>query len=261
MKFYIAVDCEGGACGVGSPGGSLNASPNLDYACLQITREANAAVEALFDLGAEQVIVWDNHSSGVNLTYDLLDERCDIALGQFPKRFPGLDSSFDGLLFIGYHAMDNTPDAVMCHTFSSDAIQWMKVNDREVGELAMDASIAGERGVPPIFVSSDDKGVAEATSFFPGITTVQTKQAFGWNAAISKHPKRVLREIYSGTQQAVQALKQAAPPLFRFPEPFEYEIRFKRIDSVEQALKQNPNWVRTDAHSVRQEIQKMSDIF
>lgn len=40
------------------------------------------AVRALFDEGADEVIVWDNHGSGVNLDYDLLDARCRIALGQ-----------------------------------------------------------------------------------------------------------------------------------------------------------------------------------
>ncbi len=54
-KYYVAVDCEGVACGVGSPGGSLNASRNLDFVRLQATREADAAARALFDSGAERV--------------------------------------------------------------------------------------------------------------------------------------------------------------------------------------------------------------
>ena len=42
MKFIVAVDCEGVACGVGSPGASLNESRNLEFAKLQATREADA---------------------------------------------------------------------------------------------------------------------------------------------------------------------------------------------------------------------------
>ena len=75
MRFAIAVDCEGVACGVGSPGASLNSSRNLEFAKLQATREASAAARGLFDAGAEQVIVWDNHNGSLNLSYDDLDER------------------------------------------------------------------------------------------------------------------------------------------------------------------------------------------
>ena len=53
MKFVVAVDCEGVACGVGSPGASLNSSRNLEFAKLQATREADAAVRGLFEAGAE----------------------------------------------------------------------------------------------------------------------------------------------------------------------------------------------------------------
>ena len=47
MKFAIGVDCEGVACGVGSPGASLNSSRNLEFALLQATREADAAARGI----------------------------------------------------------------------------------------------------------------------------------------------------------------------------------------------------------------------
>ena len=46
MKFYIAVDCEGPACVVGEPGKGLGSGENYRFACLQATREANAAARA-----------------------------------------------------------------------------------------------------------------------------------------------------------------------------------------------------------------------
>ena len=49
----------------------------------------------------------------------MLDERCDIALGVgFEHRFLGMDESFEGVAFVGYHAMDKTIDGVMCRSFS-----------------------------------------------------------------------------------------------------------------------------------------------
>src|SRR5947199_4301719 len=118
MKFAISVDAEGPACVVGAPGGTLNDSKNLAFALRQATREADAAARALFDSGATQVIVVDAHGGGVNLHYEQLDKRCDIVLGSnYEKRLPGLTSEFAGLLLVGYHAMDNTPNAVIAHTF------------------------------------------------------------------------------------------------------------------------------------------------
>ena len=95
MKFVVAVDCEGVACAVGTAGSSLGSSPNLEFVRRQATREAAAAARGLFAAGADQVIVWDNHGGSLNLDYDALDERCDVALGTgFEHRFPGLDGSF-----------------------------------------------------------------------------------------------------------------------------------------------------------------------
>lgn len=260
MKFIVAVDCEGVACGVGSPGASLNESRNLEFAKLQATREADAAARGLFAAGAEQVIVWDNHNGSLNLHYDLLDRRCDIALGVgFEHRFPGLDESFAGVAFVGYHAMDNTIDAAMCHSFSSGAYQYIKVNGREVGELGIDAAVAGEMGVPPVFVASDDKGVAEAEAFFPGIGAVTTKKALGWNAAISKHPQRVIDEIYEAVQAAAARCAEMAP--FCFETPLELEIRFKRIERAEAASRGLKRGERVDPYTVRWRLGSLAEYY
>ena len=260
MKFVVAVDCEGVACGVGSPNASLNSSPNLAFAQLQATREADAAVRGLFEAGAEQVIVWDNHGGSLNLNYDLLDERCDIALGKgFEHRFPGMDDSFDGVAFVGYHAMDNTIDGVMCHTFSSKTNQWIKINGQEVGEMAIDGAVAGELGVPVIFTSSDDKGTAEAERFFPGVVTVTTKQALGWNGAVSKHPKRAIAEIYEAVQTAVTKRDEITP--FTFDSPLEMEVRYKRLESAESASRGYNAAERVDAYTVRRKLQSITDYY
>jgi len=238
----------------------LNSSRNLEFAKLQATREADAAVRGLFEAGAEQVIVWDNHNGSLNLNYDLLDERCDIALGVgFEHRFPGMDESFGGVAFVGYHAMDNTIDGVMCHTFSSKTYQWMKINGQEVGEMAIDGGVAGERGVPVIFTSSDDKGTAEAERFFPGVETVTTKQAMGWNCAVSKHPKRAINEIYETIQKAVPKRKEIDP--FIFASPLEMEVRYKRIESAQSASRGFNGAERVDPYTVRRTLQSIQNYY
>ena len=259
MKFLIGVDLEGLACVVGSGGGSLNSSPNFEFAKLQGAREADAAARGLFDGGATQVIVWDNHGGSLNLNYDLIDKRCDILLGTNFKRVPVLDESFAGIGFVGYHAMDNTPEAVIAHTFSSANFQWIKLNGKEVGEMAIDAAIAGSMGVPAVFCASDDKGVAEAKRFFPGIEAVATKQSLSWNGALSKHPVRACEEIYAGAKRAAQRVKEIKP--FQMPGPYTLEIRHKRIENADALVRNTGGWERVDAYTVKKTIQSLRDYF
>ncbi len=259
MKFIIGVDLEGLACVVGAPGGTLNDSRNFEFARLQGAREADAAARGLFDGGATQVIIWDNHGGSPNLNYDLLDKRCDIALGANFKRVPGLDDSFSGIGFVGYHAMDNTSEAVIAHTFSSATFQWMKINGQEVGEMAIDAAIAGSMGVPPVLCASDDKGVAEAKRFFPGIETVTTKQSLSWNGAISKHPARACEEIHAAAKRAAQRCKEMKP--FTLKGPYDLEIRYKRIENADALVRNTGAWERVDAYTVKKTIDSLRDYF
>jgi D-amino peptidase len=260
VKFIVAVDCEGVAGAVGAPGGTLNSSPNWEFARLQATREADAAARGLFAGGATQVIIWDNHGGGVNLHYDQLDERCDIALGSgFAHRWPGLDQTFAGVVLVGYHAMDDTEDGVMAHSFSSATYQWMKVDGREVGEIEIDAAMAGEHGVPLVLVASDDQAVAQARHSFPDIETVITKQGLGWNAALSKHPRRCAAEIEQAAERA--AARAAGMKPFRFEGPLSFEIRFKRMDGAQAASRGLRAGTRVDPFTVRWELQRLSDYF
>ncbi len=262
-KYYIAVDCEGVACAVGTPGIGLADSENYRFACLQATREANAAARALFDVGADEVIVWDAHGSGVNLCYDELDERCRILLGAGHKgRFVGLDSGWTAVLFIGYHAMGGTKDAVLSHTFSSKTLQTYKLNGEFAGELAIDAAYAGAHGVPVLFCASDDKCVAEARRTFGPIATVEAKRSLSWNSAISRHPAAVCKDIYRTVLEAAQKGASAAP--FTLPSPLPVEIRFPRADLAAQARltdKDGKPFAFTDAFTRVGVVQSVLDLF
>jgi D-amino peptidase len=261
MKFVVSVDAEGLACVVGTPGGTLNdAKENYEFARRQGAREADAAARALFDGGASEVVIIDAHGSGVNYEYELIDKRCDIALGSGSAiRLPAVTQGCAGMLLVGYHAMDNTADAVIAHTYSSMTYQSMKVNGRECGEIAIDAAIAGSRGVPVIFLASDDKGVAEAQQFLPWATTVTTKQSLGYNVAISKHPLRVLDEIYAGVKRAVERRRDARP--FTFTSPMTVEMRYKRIENAQNRSRDHSGWERIDAYTVRKRGETIEDFF
>ena len=234
MKFVVAVDLEGVACAYGPCGSNVEGAFNVDFVRKQATKEADAAARALFDCGADEVIVWDNHGRGCSLDYDMLDERCKIAIGDtVASRFPVLNDSFSGVLFIGYHAMASNGEAVLAHTYSSVKYQYIKVNGTEFGEVGIDGAIAGEKGVPVIFVSGDDKCVAESKEILPWIETVETKQSFAFTRIISKHPKAVINEIYNGVKNAVARIDEMQ--LFKVKTPVDIEIRYQRTDMATHA--------------------------
>jgi len=233
MKFLVAVDLEGVACAYGVLGATIEDAFNIAFVRKQATLEADAAVRALFDNGAEEVIVWDNHGRGCSLDYSLIDERAQFAIGGTTgTRFPVIEG-IDGLLLIGYHAMAGTMDAALAHTFDSKRYQEIRINQQPVGEIAIDAMVAGESGVPVIFVSSDDKGVAEAKKFLPWVSTCETKKSLANTRIISKHPAAAVKDIYRGVCEAVSRMSEMQ--ICRMEGPFELELRFCRADECRNA--------------------------
>ena len=88
-KFIVAVDMEGIACAYAPRGGSVEDSFNIASVRKFATMETNAAVTALFDSGAEEVIVWNNHGRGCSLNFEDIDERALFAIGaDAVKRYP-----------------------------------------------------------------------------------------------------------------------------------------------------------------------------
>ena len=67
MKFFVCVDLEGITLAYCKYDETVSTSLNIDWVKKQATREANAAAEALFDNGATEVVIWDNHGYGCNL--------------------------------------------------------------------------------------------------------------------------------------------------------------------------------------------------
>lgn len=258
MQFIIGVDCDGPACVVGNPGHALSNSCDMPFAREQATRETDAAARALFDAGASRVVVWDNHGMGSNLVFDRLDTRCEIMLGSgFTQRFPGLDETFAGVLMIGYHAMEGTKNAVLAHTYSPDAYRAVRVNGEALGEIELDASVAGALNVPLIFLASDDYGCSEAQRYMPWIEAVVTKQGLGRNCAFSKHPAMAEEEIYAGVQKAIGRLEQMQP--LSFVRPLQVEIEFKKVQQCLKAGIRRKNARIAGAKTLRMTLQSMLD--
>src|SRR5205823_9023175 len=126
----------------------------------------NAAINGVFEGGADEVVVSDGHWHGRNILLEDLDRRARLNSGS-PSPFSMMQSiddtpTPDAVLLVGYHAMAGTKKGVMDHTWSDTSIRSVFLNDRQVGEIGLNAALAGEYHAPVIAFTGDQHAGAEA---------------------------------------------------------------------------------------------------
>ena len=144
-----------------------------------------AVVRGLRDGGATEILVLDGHGNQAVIPH-LMEPGAKYLTGlPRPPGLHGLDETYAGLVFVGYHAMMGTPDGVLHHTQSSKSENRYWYNGVESGELAQCAAIAAHFGVPPILVTGDEAVCREAKQFFgDACVTVAVKQGVARESAI-----------------------------------------------------------------------------
>src|SRR5712692_3182898 len=181
LKVYISADMEG--IGGVSTWQIQAGSQGREYEKFRklMTQEVNAAIAGAYDAGATEVLVSDSHADGQNIDVELLDPRAKL-IRAWPRplvMMQGVDSACDAVVFIGYHASEGQPAAILAHTMSSRRIFEIKLNGTGVPEAAFNAAIAGEFGVPVVLLSGDQTIGEEARRLLGPIETVAVKQGHG----------------------------------------------------------------------------------
>src|SRR3989440_3146433 len=152
MRVYISVDMEGIA-GVVHESQTDPTTPAFaaEYGRFRrlMTAEANAAVEGALAAGATRVLVNDSHWFMRNLLAEELHQAAELVSGDPKPRsmVQDIDGGFDAALFIGYHARAGTRNAILDHTYA-DRIHDVRLNGKPVGELGLNAALAGGAGGP-----------------------------------------------------------------------------------------------------------------
>lgn len=125
---------------------------------------------------------------------------------------------------IGQHAKSGNRRAGLSHTYSR-RIDRIEVNGVEVGEILLNAALAGELGVPTVFVSGDDEALKEAREYLTGIRTVQTKVSHSLTCSLSRSPQVVCDEIRIEVEKAVADSHRVRP--FVFESPVRMRVRYR----------------------------------
>ncbi|MFE7125550.1 M55 family metallopeptidase [Streptomyces sp. NPDC057617] len=208
MNVLISVDMEG-ISGIVHPTETNPDRYDYERGRALMTAEANAVIAGVLEAEpTAAVLVADAHGPFRNLLPEELDRRARLVRGK-PRplgMLGGLDEHTDAAMFIGYHARAGGGPAVLAHTMS-DSILDVRVAGRSLGEIGLNAAMAGYLGVPVVLLSGDDSACAELTDLVPSALTVAVKQALGQAAAIALHPEEARERL---RQAAAEAITQRA---------------------------------------------------
>jgi D-amino peptidase len=249
LKVYISVDMEG----IGGVVTDHQLGPEgFEYQRFRefMTAEAVTAVTAAKEAGATEILVSDSHGNMENLLIEKFPTDLRIIRGR-PRQLgmmAGIDSTFNAVLFIGYHASTNNPHGVRAHTFSSATLTRIAINGKEMTEGSWNAAIAGHFGVPVIMISGDDAVVAEVRSQIGQIEGAVVKNNLGFHSANTLTPQASQQLIADKIKAALGRLGEFKP--FKVASPVTLDVTFKHYQPAE-VLAYLPGVERLDAHSIR----------
>jgi D-amino peptidase len=249
LKIYISADMEGV---VGVVTADQLTPQGFEYARFRefMTAEVRAAAEAAFEAGATEVVVSDSHGNGENLLIEKLPKNVTV-VRSWPRplmMMEGIDETFDGAIFIGYHSSTTNPSGVRAHTISSARLADVRLNGTSMPEAGINAAIAGRFNVPVIMISGDDAIVKEATNLLGNIEGATVKWAVSFHAAKTLTPDMAYELIREKTKKAISRIKEFKP--YKMKEPVQLDVRFKAYRPSE-LLSYLSIVQRTDSHSIR----------
>jgi D-amino peptidase len=203
-----------------------------------LTGEINAAVDGLLDGGATDVVVWDGHWEGRNLSVLDIHPKARLLTGNLMSYIPP-NPSYSAQIFIGQHPMAGAKNGVLSHT-ESDSIQNVWVNNKPTGEIGINMLLASAFGIPTIMLSGDTAACEEIHDLVPEAECAEVKSGVSRNAALMLSHPAACALIREKARRAMQRLPEFKP--YRVAGPVEIKVEFAPLgthgfwprDDVEQ---------------------------
>jgi D-amino peptidase len=192
--------------------------------------ETNAAIDGAFRAGATEVVVRDSHGAKQNLLPAAVDPRAMLLRGQgtgAKNMMEGIDSTYDAVVFLGYHAKAGTPNAILEHTSTGNVIDF-SINGVSLPEGGYNALVAGLYNVPVVFVAGDRAVVDQLRGLLGPIEAIAVKEEIGGNASLGLSPSEAQDRIRAGVEQAIRNRAMAKPYALRGPYTMTLRVRTDR---------------------------------
>lgn len=248
-KIFISADMEGVA---GAVTGEQLGPQGFEYARFRefMTAEVNTAIRAAREAGAGEIVVADSHGNGQNLLIEKLPADVTV-VRSWPRplgMMQGIDETFDGAIFIGYHTAATSLHGVRAHTLSSARLTDVRLNGTSVAESALSAAVAGHFGVPVIMISGDSHVIDEARGLLGDLEGAVVKWAYGFHSARTLTPDAANEKIAESVKRAVARIREFKP--YTLSKPITLEVGFKNYRPAE-ILAYLRIVERTDARTIR----------
>lgn len=244
MKIMIRSDIEG-VTGVTT----YQQAEGTRFGQAMLMNDLCAVIDGLLAAGEQEIVIYDEHTDGRNIVLEQLPQSVTVICGKPDYRpdWGGIDSTFDAMIMVGFHARSGSPGALLPHSYSRKNLN-IRINGSLVGEIGMEAAIAGDFDVPTWLVTGDSAGVKEAQDILPGIKTITVKEALGEFEALCYSPESTAKLLY----EAAKAVVTSPPPLrpLKFPGPVELEIDLAESDYLVQLKAMHPDMLAS-ANTVR----------
>ncbi len=168
-------------------------------------------MEGAFKGGAREVVIWDGHDGSRTLSIDEIDRRSQLIQGRpTPATYYLGDRLYDGIMFVGQHAMAGAKNGVLAHS-QSFSVQNIFLNARPVGEIGQVAAIAGYFNIPVIMLAGDQAACEEVLALQPKAEIVAVKSLAGKGSTLSLSHAEAKARIEAAARRAVQRLSEFAP--------------------------------------------------
>ncbi|MFD9424400.1 MULTISPECIES: M55 family metallopeptidase [unclassified Streptomyces] len=225
MNVLISVDMEG-ISGIVHPTETNPDRYDYERGRALMTAEANAVIAGVLEAEpSATVLVADAHGPFRNLLPEELDRRAHLVRGK-PRplgMLGGLDEHTDAVMLVGYHARAGGGPAVLAHTMN-DGILDVRVAGRPMGEIGLNAAMAGHMGAPVVLLSGDDAACAEFGDLVPAAVTVAVKQALGQAAAVALHPEEARERLRRAAAEALARRAGVSPLALAGPLDVEVDL-------------------------------------
>jgi D-amino peptidase len=176
-----------------------------------LTGEVNAAVAGARAAGATEVVIWDGHDGSRTLSVDEIPAGAKLLQGKpTPANYYLSEKLYDGIMFVGQHAMAGARDAVLAHSQSFN-VKRITLNGSAVGEIGQIAAIGGYFSIPVIMLAGDQAACAEILALQPEAVTVAVKRLAGTKSSLSLAHADAVRQIEQAAHKAVGQVSRYKP--------------------------------------------------